>query len=67
MTIFTRLHYQTIAETVAETRRTYIAVRAYSALDGAECLVRNLCATFLRDNPNFDREKFLKACGMEGE
>lgn len=64
MSIFGRRHYQAIAEAVAETRRTFKAVRAYNALDGAECLVRNMCATFLRDNPNFNREKFLKACGM---
>ena len=67
MSIFTRRHHQAIAEVVAETRRTFKAVRAYNALDGTECLARNVCATFLRDNPNFDREKFLKTCGMEGE
>ena len=67
MSIFTRRHYQAIAEEAAGIRRKFIKVHAYNALDGAECFVRNLCEMFLYDNPNFNREKFLKACGMKGE
>lgn len=67
MSIFERRHYQAIAEVIAETRRTFKAVHAHNALDGAECLARNMRVMFLLDNSNFNREKFLKACGMEGE
>lgn len=29
------------------------------------CMAYELCTVFQRDNPRFDRERFLKACGIE--
>lgn len=29
------------------------------------CMALELCTVFKRDNPRFDRDRFLKACGIE--
>lgn len=62
MTLFTRRHYQAIAE-------EFKGCRESAGFDHVEveAVVAAFVDMFLRDNPNFNREKFLKACGMEGE
>ena len=30
----------------------------------SECIAFDLCALMEKDNPQFDRRKFLKACGL---
>lgn len=32
-----------------------------------EAVCSSLAAAFLKDNPRFDRERFMVACGIEGE
>jgi len=61
MSIFTRRHYQAIAEELH-------IEQLYPQDQGPVAeILHDLCRMFSKDNPNFDREKFLKACGMEGE
>ena len=62
MSIFEKRHYQAIAEVLKA-----FNVDMNEAPSEIELTARALAAMFLHDNPNFDREKFLKACGMEGE
>lgn len=61
--MFTRRHYKAIAEIMAwnkrladqdETDSAWIV--SHTADDLADC--------FTEDNPRFDRERFLKACGL---
>jgi len=68
MGIFERRHYQAIAEVVCEElkelkRANYRAVTSYVC--ELEDFAEHLAQMFSRDNPNFKRERFLKACGME--
>jgi hypothetical protein len=60
----TRKHYQQIAEMIRQT---------YTLNDGHEAgtiahIAEQFATIAKRDNPNFDRDRFLTACGMnEGE
>ena len=63
MSIFTRRHYQAIAEVIADTKISHFNEGLFAIQEVTE----DFCDMFSRDNPNFNREKFLKACGMEGE
>ena len=70
--MMTRKHFEAIAEAVADVRYDHecndrITSNRYLArmIDLAiSNLVGNLSDLCQRDNPNFDREKFLKACGQ---
>ena len=62
MTIFERRHHQAIAEEFKECRESC----GFDHIE-VEAVARSFTDMFLHDNPNFNREKFLKACGMEGE
>ncbi len=61
MPIFARQHYQAIAEE--------LHIKQWNDQDQGLVveIICSLCQMLLHDNPNFNREKFLKACGMEGE
>ncbi len=65
MPIFARRHYQAIAEVFAN--ETADMDQTYSEYMSVCNLAESFCDMFLRDNPNFNQERFLKACGMEGE
>jgi hypothetical protein len=39
----------------------------YQAIASVSHLARQSADIFAEDNPNFNRSKFLKACGLEGE
>lgn len=67
--MFTRQHYKAIAEivkrntdlgecrvTLPKVSRTYRNTRRFISSDLADY--------FAEDNPRFDREKFLEACGL---
>lgn len=65
MSIFTRRHYQAIAEVFALRNASFHQTHDEFVVD---CdLAETVCEMFRLDNPNFNREEFLKACGMEGE
>ena len=66
MSIFTGPHYQAIAEVIAK-RREHALVISAETHGVLRCLTEDFVRKLEKDNPNFDREKFLKACGMEGE
>lgn len=59
----TKKHFIAIAATI----RAEINSREKDEAEiwGVEALARNLCDDFARFNPNFDRGRFLAACGIE--
>lgn len=61
MGMFEKRHYQAIAEVVA----SFGVDQKLEPPTEIELVARALAAMFSKDNPNFKREKFLKACGME--
>ncbi len=81
MTIFGTRHYKAIAEVIAKKSRankkklqrmggsSAIWMRRKARKDAVRLNIESfswdLGCMFLHDNPNFNREKFLKACGME--
>jgi len=57
------------------TRKDYILIAAaiqsamiqgYSGAEWArQCVAHNIALALANDNPRFDRERFLKACGVQ--
>ena len=63
MGIFGTRHYQAIAEVFALRNASNLQTHDEFVVD---CdLAETFCEMFSRDNPNFEKEKFLKVCGME--
>ena len=61
----TRKDYVAIA---AALHRTGMASRIGKGMNGEQALrlaAADIAATMAADNPRFDRERFLKACGMQ--
>lgn len=67
--LMTRKHFEAIAARIRDlfdgnspvSEANFIAGYAR----GVEDVTKELCAEFARINPNFDRARFLTACGME--
>lgn len=62
--------YQEIADDINNISQ-YVAQQERRGWDVAgdeiiKKIVDNLCVTFKIDNPNFDKEKFIQACGIRG-
>ena len=58
----TRKDYVAIAAAICETLKYH---ERTDAIDALAFLARDLAATMARDNPRFDRARFLKACGVQ--
>lgn len=62
---FQRRHYEAVASIPAEAKsleeRSYIS----DPTDKRVWITQQLVLLFARDNPRFDRERFLRACGVE--
>jgi hypothetical protein len=61
MGMFGIRHYEAIAMVLVEVKLDHL----YEGYEALHDLAEKLCELFSGDNPNFDREKFLKTCGME--
>ena len=61
--MFTKQHYEAIAKIIRDNTTVVIAIDA--SIIFRDSLVYELADYFLKDNPNFDREKFIKACKEE--
>lgn len=63
-----RRHFELIAGSVSRSRMAKglegNAVKRTAALDGIRLVAIDLAATLANDNPNFDRARFMKACGL---
>ena len=62
MSKYQRRHYEDIARFVADVVRCRFGV--VSGATAAE-MAGGFADLFAADNPSFDRERFLKACGLE--
>jgi len=59
----TKKHFIMLAGAIKETRDTISPENTGAA--ALEMLTRRLCAKLRRENPYFDEQRFLKACGIE--
>lgn len=60
--MLTRKHFRTVAEILKEAREDYAGgTPTELVLDYIENYLADFLAT---QNPNFDRERFLRACGL---
>lgn len=66
--MFQRRHYEAIAASISRTRMTTGLNPSEKARNAGLAAVRlgaiDIAATLAADNPNFDRARFLKACGL---
>lgn len=68
----TKKDFEAIARAIAEARTLGVHMNTSearanaraSALNDATVLIADYCAA---DNPRFDRARFMRACGVEGE
>jgi len=58
--MFTKQHYKEIASIIANSHDA-CEDEGYWAVEG---IAEDLIDYFIENNPNFDRDKFLKACGF---
>lgn len=58
----TKKHYKAIGEIIGSTVEDEKDIYPYITAGSLAC---RLAKYFAKDNPNFDRHKFLKACGLE--
>ena len=62
--MFTKHHFEVVAETIKKTKSQFVTFDAKDAL--TQCAV-NFCDRLASENERFDREKFLKACGVDDD
>ena len=62
-TRFTRCHYIQVADAIDGERSRFDTDGACRF--GVECVAEALAAMFSEDNPRFDRDRFIVACGVE--
>ena len=67
MNMFSKRHYQAIADVLklsSEENQKSDDNYKFGALGETRIIAHRLAAKFQADNPDFDRERFLKACGL---
>lgn len=57
----TKKDYETVAHVLHVVRGT---AETAGERDAVETVAKMLCGPFLRENPRFDRARFLAACGV---
>lgn len=66
--MFTRIHYKAIAEIIKENTDIQTEVRPLyrqGTYDARNRIARAMADFFYPDNPRFDRNKFMEACGAD--
>ena len=61
--MFTKQHYKAIAEIIKDEKDNWGSNPTQVHIAIAE-IAKDLAAYFAKDNPHFDRQKFLAACGL---
>jgi hypothetical protein len=59
--MITRKHFEAIARDV----KTLMSADLRWTNEPFSDFIDSLCCYFRQDNPNFDRDKFIKACGFK--
>lgn len=66
--MFQRRHYEKIAASLHRSQMAKSLERdnkhRLQAIDGIRLVAIDIASTFAADNPRFDRERFMKACGF---
>ena len=63
--MITRKHYKAIAEIINRTENESVSIGVtYPKIDKRE-LVFEFADYFEQDNPRFNRNRFMKACGLD--
>ena len=66
-----RRHFEAIAEALKTSRRVamlkdqFVGISDQPHTVGVEMTIDNVADTFANANPNFKRDVFLRACGLE--
>jgi hypothetical protein len=61
----TRRDYELVAESIEATVRFYSRTEALVMQRGANQVAYELADKFAEDNKSFDKQRFLKDCGVE--
>lgn len=69
---FTQRHFELVARTIKLRADTWLCDIAgddpkvtQASRELLVCLARDFADAFKADNPRFDRDRFMKACGLE--
>ncbi len=63
--MFTRQHYKAIAEIIAKRKPSFTTTREdIGKMTVCRYITKDLADYFAADNEQFDRQKFLAACGL---
>lgn len=60
MSIFSKKHYEFLSNTI----RDHVRFPSPDLGTETDFVVKTFADAFEKENPNFNREKFLKACGF---
>ena len=63
--MFTRQHYKAVAEIIRKRQNLNTGTKRTPRFLYADDLAGDLADYFDEDNPQFDRQKFLEACGLK--
>ena len=64
--MLTRKHFNTIANTLADNRKEWERVDGLDTSGAVlDSVARDMADAMRQFNPSFDRDRFLKACGVE--
>lgn len=63
--MFTRQHYKAIAEIIDKRTKLNQGTKRTAKFLYADDLAGDLADYFYNDNPRFNRDKFMVACGLE--
>ncbi len=67
----TRKHFQLVADAINEHVKVLQSAKSQGNTDANMCIAaihvvaENLCSKFRDENHNFDKARFMKACGLE--
>lgn len=61
---FSRKHFETVASSISRTRMASTIGKKQTPEQVLRLVATDLAATFAAENPRFDRERFMKACGF---
>lgn len=67
MSNLSRKYYQGIADVMLREHQVCAVAQDNTAIESIITIVDDLANYFEKDNPRFDRDRFLEACGMTTE
>lgn len=62
--MLTKKHFKAVAEVIKSQIMQYYIQERHACANGVESIAYHLADYFATQNPRFDRERFMKACGL---